>query len=62
MVVGKFYDYEAMAKAFKEKTLEKIDFIKRGIYKPGVFSEFGARRRVSYELQDRLVKTLKSQR
>lgn len=53
------YDYEAMAKTFKEKTLEKIDFIKRGIYKPGVFSEFGARRRVSYELQDWLVKTLK---
>ena len=53
------YDYEAMAKAFKEKTLEKIDLIKRGIYKPGVFSEFGARRRVSYELQDWLIKTLK---
>ena len=53
------YDYEAIAKAFKEKTLEKIDLIKRGIYKPGIFSEFGARRRVSYELQDWLIKTLK---
>lgn len=53
------YDYDAMAKAFKEKTLEKIAKIKDGIYKPGVFSEFGARRRVSYELQDWLVKTLK---
>jgi nicotinate phosphoribosyltransferase len=49
------YNYDEMAKAFKEKTLEKIDYIKRGIYKPGVFSEFGARRRVSYELQDWLV-------
>jgi len=49
------YDYDEMAKKFKEKTLEKIDFIKRGIYKPGVFSEFGARRRVSYELQEWLV-------
>ena len=53
------YDYGAMVKAFKEKTLEKIAKIKDGIYKPGIFSEFGARRRVSYELQDWLVKTLK---
>ena len=53
------YDYDAMVKAFKEKTLEKIAKIKDGIYKPGIFSEFGARRRVSYELQDWLVKTLK---
>lgn len=52
------YDYDAMVKAFKEKTLEKIDYIKRGVYKPGIFSEFGARRRVSFELQDWLVKTL----
>jgi len=53
------YDYDTMAKVFKEKTLEKIAEIKNGIYKPGIFSEFGARRRVSYELQDWLVKTLK---
>ena len=53
------YDYDAMVKAFKEKTLEKIAEIKNGIYKPGIFSEFGARRRVSYELQDWLVRTLK---
>jgi nicotinate phosphoribosyltransferase len=53
------YDYDTMAKAFKEKTLEKIAKIKDGIYKPGIFSEFGARRRVSYELQDWLVKTPK---
>lgn len=53
------YDYDTMVKAFKEKTLEKIAEIKNGIYKPGIFSEFGARRRVSYELQDWLVKTLK---
>ena len=53
------YDYDATVKAFKEKTLEKIAEIKNGIYKPGIFSEFGARRRVSYELQDWLVRTLK---
>ena len=52
------YDYEQLVKDFKEKTLEKIDYIKRGIYRPGAFSEFGARRRVSFELQDWLVKTL----
>ena len=52
------YDYEEMAKEFKERTLEKIRFIKEGIYSPGTFSEFGARRRVSFELQDWLVKTL----
>lgn len=49
------YNYDEMVKRFKEKTNEKIDFIKRGIYKPGTFSEFGARRRVSFELQDWLV-------
>lgn len=53
------YDYEEIAHAFKEKTLEKIDFIKRGIYEPGTFSEFGARRRISFELQNWLIKTLK---
>ena len=52
------YDYEKLVKDFKEKTLEKIDFIKRGIFRPGAFSEFGARRRVSFELQDWLIKTL----
>ena len=52
------YDYEKLVKDFKEKTLEKIDYIKRGIFRPGAFSEFGARRRVSFELQDWLVKTL----
>ena len=52
------YDYEEMARIFKEKTLAKIEAIKQGIYRPGVFSEFGARRRVSYELQDWLVSEL----
>ena len=52
------YDYEEMAKALTEKTLEKIRLIKEGVYNPGKFSEFGARRRVSFELQDWLVKTL----
>ena len=52
------YDYDAMAEAFKKRSLEKIRLIKEGVYSPGTFSEFGARRRVSFELQDWLVKTL----
>lgn len=53
------FNYEELVKTFKEKTLEKIDLILKGFYAPGIFSEFGARRRVSFELQDWLVKTLK---
>lgn len=49
------YDYEKLAKDFKEKTEEKLRFMREGIYAPGVFSEFGARRRVSFELQDWLI-------
>lgn len=49
------YDYEKLAKDFKEKTEEKLSFMREGIYAPGIFSEFGARRRVSFELQDWLI-------
>lgn len=49
------YDYEKLAKDFKEKTEEKLRFMREGIYAPGIFSEFGARRRVSFELQDWLI-------
>ena len=49
------YDYEKLAKEFKEKTEEKLRFMREGIYAPGIFSEFGARRRVSFELQDWLI-------
>ena len=52
------YDYETLAKVFKEKTLEKFEKLRDGLYDPGVFSEFGARRRVSYELQDWLIKSM----
>ena len=49
------YDYEKLAKEFKEKTEEKLHFMREGMYAPGIFSEFGARRRVSFELQDWLI-------
>ena len=49
------YDYEKLAKEFKEKTEEKLRFMREGIFAPGIFSEFGARRRVSFELQDWLI-------
>lgn len=49
------YDYEKLAKEFKEKTEEKLRYMREGIYAPGIFSEFGARRRVSFELQDWLI-------
>ncbi len=49
------YDYEKLAKDFKEKTEEKLRFMREGIFAPGIFSEFGARRRVSFELQDWLI-------
>ena len=49
------YDYEKLVKDFKEKTEEKLRFMRDGIFEPGTFSEFGARRRVSFELQDWLI-------
>lgn len=52
------FDYNEIAKNFKEESEEKIKKIKSGVYEVGTFSEFGARRRVSFELQDWLVSRL----
>lgn len=52
------YNYDELLKAFKEKTEEKIAALKTGKYHMGAWSEFGARRRLSYEAQDWLVKRL----
>lgn len=49
------YDYDKLLKEFKEKTNEKITEMKTGKYNFGTWSEFGARRRLSYEAQDWLI-------
>lgn len=49
------YNYDELLKAYKEKTEEKIAALKTGKYHMGAWSEFGARRRLSYEAQDWLI-------
>lgn len=49
------YNYEDLKEEFKKKTEEKFQKMRDGIYQPGTFSEFGARRRLSYEMQDWLI-------
>lgn len=49
------YDYNKLLKEFKEKTNEKIKQMKEGNFHFGTWSEFGARRRLSYEAQDWLI-------
>lgn len=53
------YDYDKLLEDFKKETFEKIVKVKSGEYDLGTFSEFGARRRLSFEAQDWLIKTLK---
>lgn len=49
------YNYDELLKNFKEKTEAKIAEMKTGKYHFGTWSEFGARRRLSFEAQDWLV-------
>ena len=49
------YDYDLLFEEFKSETNRKISEMKSGRYHLGVWSEFGARRRLSYEAQDWLV-------
>lgn len=53
------YNYNELLNTFKKETFDKVDKIKNGIYDLGTFSEFGARRRLSFEAQDWLIATLK---
>lgn len=52
------YDYKELLEKSKKEFLELLELVKRGIYHPGVVSEFGARRRLSYEYQDFTVHAL----
>lgn len=49
------YNYDKLLKEFKEKTEEKIKKMKSGDFHFGTWSEFGARRRLSFEAQDWLI-------
>lgn len=56
------YDYDELLKGFKEKSEEKIKELKSGKYHLGAWSEFGARRRLSFEAQDWLIKRLSEEK
>lgn len=49
------YDYDELLKGFKEESEKKIAEMKSGKYHLGAWSEFGARRRLSFEAQDWLI-------
>ena len=49
------YDYDELFEEFKKATEIKIATIKAGLYHLGLWSEFGARRRLSFEAQDWLI-------
>lgn len=52
------YNYDELFEQFKRKAEEKIYLIKDGTYHFGAFSEFGLRRRLSFEAQDYIVRRL----
>ena len=52
------YDYDELFEKFKLKVADIIAKLKDGTYDVGVFSEFGARRRLSFEAQDYLIRSL----
>lgn len=49
------YDYDELLKGFKAETEKKIQKLKSQKYHLGAWSEFGARRRLSFEAQDWLI-------
>lgn len=52
------YDYDKLFADYKNETYKKIEKIESGEYNLSAWSEFGARRRLSYEAEDWLIKTL----
>ena len=52
------YDYDELLKGFKVETEKKIQKLKSKKYHLGTWSEFGARRRLSFEAQDWLISRL----
>ena len=52
------YNYDELFEQFKRKAEEKISLMKDGTYHFGAFSEFGLRRRLSFEAQDYIVRRL----
>ena len=53
--------YDAMLAEYKAKAEDNISKLKQGIYAPGIFSEFGFRRRLSYEAQDYFIRRIKEE-
>ena len=51
-------NYDALFEDFKKRADEKVKQIEEGIYRLGSFSEFGLRRRLSYDAQEYIVKKL----
>ena len=52
------YDYDAVYDSFKRRLAEKVNHLKTGEYKLGYLSEFGIRRRLSAEAQERAIRSL----
>ena len=52
------YNYAELAKDYQMRTREKLQLLVSGFEPIGVFSEFGTRRRLSFEMQDWLLQTI----
>ncbi|MCR4902976.1 MAG: nicotinate phosphoribosyltransferase [Butyrivibrio sp.] len=53
------YNYDDLFESFKKRLDQKVDWLVKGTYKIGAFSEFGIRRRLSAEAQELAVAELK---
>ena len=53
------YNYDELFEEFKKRAIAKCEKVESGEYELGSFSEFGLRRRLSYEAQDYIVSLLR---